>query len=127
VGLLLDTHAFIWWNDAAAALGTKARAAIEDPETPVFVSAVTAWEIAVKRSIRKLRFDRDIASSVAANDFQELSITIDHAVGSAELPPHHGDPFDRLLIAQARLEGLTLVTADAAVRQYDVATLDASA
>lgn len=125
--LLLDTHAYLWWNNEDAALGPAARDAVADPANAVYVSAATALEIAVKRAIGKLEFRRDIAESIAANAFSALPIGIEHAIASGELPLHHRDPFDRLLVAQAREEGMTLVTADAVMRAYDVATLDASA
>ena len=124
--LLLDTHAFLWWLDADRALGPAARAAIEDDDNLVMVSAATGLEIAIKRALGKLDAP-DVELAAAGEGFGELPITIAHAVASAELPAHHRDPFDRLLVAQARLESLTLVTADTAIGRYDVATLDASA
>lgn len=123
--LLLDTRAFLWWNDDDPALGATARAAIAGPGNVVFVSAATAWEIAVKRALGKLDAPGDIAEWLPANGFVELAIDISHAVRSAELPFRHRDPFDRLLIAQALLEDLTLVTGDPDILEYDVATLDA--
>lgn len=122
--LLLDTHAFLWWNSDDPALGPKARKAIAEQGNVVFVSAATAWEIAVKRALGKLDAPGEIATWVPKNGFIELGIDIDHAVRSAELPLHHRDPFDRLLIAQAQLEELTLVTSDPAIVKYDVTILD---
>jgi PIN domain nuclease of toxin-antitoxin system len=127
VQLLLDTHAYLWWNSDDPAIGPVARGAIADPGNTVFVSAATALEIAVKRAIGKLEFERDIAESIVANAFTALPIEVEHAVASGELPLHHRDPFDRLLIAQARVDDLTLVTGDAQIGRYDVATLDALA
>lgn len=123
--LLLDTHTFLWWNADDPALGAVARAAIVEPANVVFVSAATAWEIAVKRALGKLDAPGDIADWVPANGFVELAIDIGHAVRSAELPFRRRDPFDRLLIAQAQLEELTLVTGDPDMLEYGVATLDA--
>jgi len=123
--LLLDTHAFLWWNNDDAALGPIARAAIADGENIVFVSAATAWEIATKRAAGKLDAPGDIAEWVRQDGFAEIAVEIDHAVLSAELPDHHRDPFDRLLVAQASIEELTLVTMDPEIMKYDVETLDA--
>lgn len=123
--LLIDTHAFLWWNSDDRALGRHARVAITEPDNVVFVSAATTWEIATKRALGKLDMPGDIAGWVPANGFVELAIDIGHTVRSAELPFHHRDPFDRLLIAQAQLEELTLVTNDPEVMKYDVHTLDA--
>ena len=123
--LLLDTHAFLWWLGNDARLGPRARAAIADPEHLVFVSAASAWEIAVKRVNGKLEAPGDITSWIAGNDFVELRIDVQHAVAAAELPPHHSDPFDRLLIAQARQEQMTLVADDAEMKKYDADLLPA--
>ena len=90
------------------------------------MSAAATLEVAIKRSLGKLEAPADVDRWAADEGFEELPIAVAHAVASAELPPHHRDPFDRLLIAQAREENLTLVTADAQIRRYDVATLDAS-
>jgi PIN domain nuclease of toxin-antitoxin system len=126
VQLLLDTHAFLWWSAADPALGPLAEAAVADGDNIVFVSAATAWEIATKRASGKLDAPAGVADWVTQEGFAEIAIEIEHAVLSAELPDHHRDPFDRLLIAQANIEELILVTADAEIMKYDVETLDAS-
>jgi PIN domain nuclease of toxin-antitoxin system len=123
--LLLDTHAFLWWLDPQNPLSNAARRAIGDPQNEVFVSAVIALEIAVKRAMGKLTFPGDFSSLMAANGFQPLPITIDHALGVESLPPHHRDPFDRLLVAQAQAEGMHLVTRDAHVLKYAVPSIPA--
>lgn len=125
--LLLDTHVFLWWNADDPSLGPTARAAIADGDNIVFVSAATAWEIATKRASGKLAASGEVAHWIRENGFVELAIEVEHAVMSTELPRHHRDPFDRLLVAQARLEELTLVTSDPEIRRYEVATLDAAA
>ncbi len=125
--LLLDTQAFLWWLNDDRRLGARARAAIAKPENLVLVSAASAWEIAVKRASGRLTAPGDIADWIVRSGFSDLPIEVGHAVASAELPRHHGDPFDRLLVAQAQLERMTLVTADRAVGAYDVRTLDAEA
>ena len=125
--LLLDTSALLWWLDDSARLGPKARAAIADPGSEVFVSPASAWEISVKRALGKLAGSFDIAKEIELNAFVELPIRIAHAVAAGELVRHHADPFDRILIAQSQLEGLRLVTSDGAIAKYDVQLLDATA
>jgi PIN domain nuclease of toxin-antitoxin system len=124
--LLLDTHALLWWMADDPALGPNARTAIADSGKVVFVSAATAWEIATKRESGKLDAPGDIVDWIRRGGFTELAIELEHAVLSAELPKHHRDPFDRLLVAQAAIDELTLVTADAEIVKYDVETLDAA-
>ena len=125
--LLLDTHALLWWLADDARLGRCARQAITTPTNLVFVSAATAWEIALKRARGKLVAPGDVEEWLAASNFQPLPIQIAEAVASAELPPHHRDPFDRLLVAQAQLGRMTIVTGDADVASYDVSVLSTAA
>jgi len=129
VNLLLDTQALLWWRDGSRRLGRRARQAIEREAATVAVSAASVWEIVIKSSIGRLRLkdslDVWMQSALESHGFATLSVTVAHAAAVAALPPHHGDPFDRLLIAQAHLERLTLVTADAAFDDYDVPVLDA--
>ena len=124
--LLLDTHALLWWLNDSAELGAKTRQTIASGDNLVFVSAATAWEVAVKRASGKLDAPGDIASWIADNHFTPLSIAVEHAVEAAELPPYHRDPFDRILIAQARRIGLTLVTSDERISEYEVSVLEAT-
>jgi PIN domain nuclease of toxin-antitoxin system len=124
--LLLDTHAFLWWLADDRGLGAQARNEIADGGNLVFVSAASAWEIAVKRAAGKLLAPGDIAGWIEQSNFAPLPIEVEHAVASAELPRHHTDPFDRLLVAQARLEELTLVARDDQIDKYDVNVIDAS-
>ena len=123
--LLLDTHALLWWLSDDARLGPEARVRIGAADTAVFVSAATAWEIAIKRAAGKIEAAWDIRAEVEEEGFLELSIDLQHAVAAAELPKHHGDPFDRMLVAQARSEGMWIVTCDAAIQRYDVPWIDA--
>lgn len=125
--LLLDTSAFIWWVTEDARLGPKARAAVADSDRRVHVSAVSAWEIAIKRSLGKLTFDGDVGALVDREDFDELPIRIAHALEAEALPLHHRDPFDRMLIAQSRHENLVILTADRVFTRYDVRLLPAHA
>ena len=95
-----------------------------DPSSIVHVGAATVWELAIKASLGKLDLDgADLLEEIAENDFVELPLTAAHSLAAAALPRHHEDPFDRMLIAQGRIEGLTIVTRDSAFRAYGVALL----
>ena len=124
--LLLDTHVLLWWLFELPQLGKRASHAIQDPESEVFVSAISAGEIEIKRAIGKLDGPEDLPVQVGRDGFTELPFTLRHGSALRALPLHHKDPFDRMLIAQARLEGLTLVTADRAMSDYDVPILPAA-
>lgn len=124
--LLLDTNAVIWFVAGSDRLATKARVAIEDASNEKHVSVASLWEIAIKRAARKLELGPDARLRIAGAGFQELDITGDHADHAGGLPRLHGDPFDRMLIAQAQIEGLTLVTSDAQLARYGVAVLPAT-
>ena len=121
--LLLDTHVLLWWDEGKA-LDIKAQAAIREADL-VYVSAVAAWEVAIKRSTGKLKSRRSVADAVIESGFEELPVRFHHADALAELPWHHRDPFDRMLVAQAITEGLTLVTRDPVFREYKVRLLRA--
>jgi len=122
VRLLLDTHALLWWL-ADEGLTDQARNAVADPANLVMVSAVSAWEISIKKALGKLAAPDDLDRQVDEGGFTPLSISIVHGITADELPRHHDDPFDRMLIAQAVAEGLTIVTHDKRFADYDVATL----
>lgn len=121
--LLLDTHVVLWWLEADPRIEDEVLGAISSTENEVFVSAVSATEIAIKSVLGKLRTPDDLELQVTQNWFTPLPLTIRHGQAVGELPLHHRDPFDRMLIAQARCEGLTLVTADKAIQKYDVPLL----
>jgi PIN domain nuclease of toxin-antitoxin system len=127
VRLLLDTHTFLWWCAADARLSAAAVQAISDAESEVFVSAVSAWEISIKARLGKLPLPehpkRFMTQMLARHAFGTLVITPLHALAEHDLPVLHHDPFDRLLIAQARLEGLRLVTNDAEIARYGMPML----
>lgn len=123
--LLLDTHVLLWWLDDPASLEARARRLIADPRNRVFVSAAVAWEITIKRQLGKLEAPDDLEAALEQERFQHLPITVGHALAVAELPAIHGDPFDRIQIAQARLDALTIVTRDATIPRYDVPCLRA--
>ena len=123
MNLLLDTHILIWWDEGRR-LAAAARRAIEAADS-VYVSAVSAWEVAIKIGLGRLRPSRTVEQAVEESGFLELPITFRHAERVAGLPAHHRDPFDRLLIAQAEVEGLTLVTSDPVFGQYGVERIGA--
>ena len=129
MNLLLDTNALLWWRQGHRNLGPRARAAIARDAANASVSAATAWEIAVKFQAGRLTLPAPVEHwlpvAVRESGFRILPITVPHAIAAAVLPEHHADPFDRLLIAQAQLENLTIVTSDLAFEAYDVKILDA--
>jgi PIN domain nuclease of toxin-antitoxin system len=131
VNFLLDTHVLIWWLERNAKLGKRARKALLDPNAQVWVSSASIWEISIKAAIGRLDvFDppEDWMPKLTEEfGVRSLPITFQHAAAVRHLPPHHSDPFDRILIAQAQQENLTLLTADPLIRAYDVRTIDASA
>ncbi|HVA22661.1 MAG TPA: type II toxin-antitoxin system VapC family toxin [Candidatus Micrarchaeia archaeon] len=122
--LLLDTHALLWWL-ADEGLTPHAAREIARIENQVLVSAASAWEIAIKRSLGRLQAPDDLVEQISAAGFEDLSIDCRHAIVAGGLPPHHQDPFDRMLIAQAVVEGLTVVTRDPRFAAYQVALLAA--
>ena len=119
--LLIDTHALLWALGAPARLPIRVRDALRTPSNTVYVSAASVWEIAIKAALGKVNADIDEVADAAADvGFEGLSITIAHAQRVRRLPDHHRDPFDRMLIAQAVEEGLTVVTRDRAFAEYPV-------
>ena len=120
--LLLDTRVLLWWL-ADEGLTDQARDAIADPGNMIMVSAASAWEISIKRALGKLRAPDDFARQLDDGGFTPLPISLAHGLASGELPRHHDDPFDRMLIAQAFAEGLTVVTHDKRFSDYAVPIL----
>ena len=131
MNLLLDTQTLLWWKAGSRKLGARARRAIERDAATVRISAASAWEIAIKSRSGRLALRSPLhqwmPGELERNGFVMLAVTVGHAVAVASLPDHHDDPFDRLLIAQAQQEGLTIVTSDAAFDDYDVPLFDARA
>ena len=123
--LLLDTHVLLWWLSDDRRLGKRAREAIADPNNEAFASAVSGWEIAIKRGLGKLDAPDDLEEHVKGQGFKPLPITFGHTERVGKLPRLHDDPFDRMLVAQARTEGLVLITKDARIKRYGTPTLDA--
>jgi len=118
--LLLDTHALLALLSSDYPLSAQAEEVMERADTQLLVSVVSVWEIAIKRAIGKLEAPADLLARIDATETEMLTITARHANATGELPLHHGDPFDRLLIAQAKLEGCAIVTHDRAFAAYGV-------
>jgi PIN domain nuclease of toxin-antitoxin system len=129
VNILVDTHVLIWWLNDTKRLGRHARATLSDPANTLWMSAVSIWEISIKTGLGLLDFrltpERGV-ELLLQQGFRSLPIGFDHALAVRYLPLHHKDPFDRMLVAQAQCERLTLLTADPKIRAYDVPLLDAS-
>jgi PIN domain nuclease of toxin-antitoxin system len=125
VKLLLDTHTLIWWLTNDPSLSQKAKDAITSPDNLVFVSAASAWEITIKKTIGKLKTPDDLLEQIEQKDFQPLPIEIHQALTVEKLPLHHSDPFDRILIAQAVCEDLTIITRDREFSAYSISIIKA--
>jgi PIN domain nuclease of toxin-antitoxin system len=123
VKLLLDTHILLWWLANDPVLPAGAADAIAAADNTVVVSAASAWEIAIKKAAGRLEAPDDLEDALNANEFDTLPITVSHAIAAGMLPPHHSDPFDRMLIAQAQNEQLVLVSVDRRFRAYAVELL----
>ena len=123
MNVLLDTRVLIWWDEGRR-IAAAARQAIEEADS-VYVSAVSAWEVAIKTGLRRLRPTRTVEEAASESGFLELPVTFRHAERVTGLPPHHRDPFDRMLVAQAAVEELTLVTRDPVFARYGVALIEA--
>ena len=121
--LLIDTHILLWADERPRLIVQPLRVAMRDEANEVVVSAASIWEIAIKRAMGKLRFDRPVVAAVLALGFEILPVAGVHAEHAGGLPGHHNDPFDRMLIAQAYLEGMVLGTQDGRMRPYGVVTL----
>lgn len=121
---LLDTHTFLWWIGDDQRLSERAREIIRDPANEIVFSAASAWEIAIKARIGRIAFQQDLTTFIPEqlhiNGFAKLSIEVRHTLRVAMLPALHRDPFDRILVAQAMLEELPLLSRDAAIARYDV-------
>jgi len=124
LSILVDTQVFLWAAGIEGRLSDSTREILEDPEQPIFFSAASAWEIAAKWARGRLDLPASpgevVKNVVAAGGLTQLSVSVRDALELAELPPHHADPFDRLLVAQARNNGLRLMTADPILERYDV-------
>jgi len=125
MNLLLDTHVLLWWLNGHPKLSKKSQAAIAEGKNLVFVSAVVVWEIRIKVALGKLEIPRNFKRVLESQPFQMLDITVDHAHAVGDLPAYHSDPFDRMLVAQAKVEGFTLVTHDVRLKKYKISLMEA--
>jgi len=123
--LLADSHVLVWWLDDPGKLSAGARKAIADPRNDVLVSSASVWELGLKIARGKLQMPDHFLTVLREDGFSDLAVTNNHAETSIHLPPIHGDPFDRMLIAQVLEEGLVLVTRDQLIQQYEVPLLRA--
>jgi len=125
--VLLDTHAFVWWNSDDPRLSRTARAVIQEPENEILLSAASAWEIAIKYARGRLPIPqppaRYVADRMRRHGFGPLAIEIAHGVQVGSLPPIHRDPFDRILVAQSQLENLPILTSDPTIARYGVSVI----
>jgi PIN domain nuclease of toxin-antitoxin system len=122
--LLLDSNTIVWWDDGSAELGAAARKMIQDAEA-VYVSAASEWELSIKAALSKLVLRRSILEATIAAGFEPLPISFPHAQAVRQLKPIHEDPFDRLLVAVAMVEGLALVSSDPVLAEYPIPVVDA--
>ena len=116
--ILIDTHMLLWWLADDSRLSKKARSLMADPANMLTVSAATAWEIAIKQALGKMTMDGDLEKEIRELGFAMLPVTFPHAAETLTLPAIHRDPFDRMLVAQARVESLPLLTMDPHILQY---------
>lgn len=123
ISLLLDSHALLWWLDDNPKLTSDARRALEGSDTALYFSAASMWELAIKRAAGKLDLPDSMLAILAEEEFVELRISALHGLRAGALPPHHKDPFDRMLVAQAQCERLTVVTCDPDIAAYGVPVL----
>jgi PIN domain nuclease of toxin-antitoxin system len=124
-GYLLDTHVVLWWLDDPAKLSEKARQAIRHADNRVYVSAAAVWEMGIKKSLGRLDIPANLPDVLRGDNIEVLDVNIHHALSVADLPILHQDPFDRMQIVQANLEGLTILTRDERIQQYDVSWIGA--
>lgn len=125
MNLLLDTHVLIWALENDSTLSVPARNAIIEGKNLIFISSATVWELSIKQSLGRLEIPDNLLEEIDLHRFTQLGINFQHAQLAGKLPNIHKDPFDRMLIAQAKIEKLTLVTRDKLVAQYDVAIIEA--
>ena len=122
MSLLLDTHVVLWWLSDDPTLADEIKTRL-DHEPDVYISPVTIWEVAIKQSIGRIDKPADLPERIRDSGFRHLDITAQHGINAGRLPVIHRDPFDRMLVAQAQAEHLTLVTRDSEIPKYDVAVL----
>jgi PIN domain nuclease of toxin-antitoxin system len=124
MNLLLDTHVLLWWLDDHPALSGAGRDAISNADNLIVLSSAVIWEIRIKQALGKLEIEPNFYRVIKNQGFVSLSISSDHAYAVGGLPMHHRDPFDRMIIAQAMIEGLRVVTHDSIFEKYDISVLE---
>lgn len=124
--ILLDTHALIWWMDGDHSLGQLAQDYISNSQNEIYVSAANVWEMTIKKQLGKLDCPDDLDAVIESLGFSKLNITPFHAEQAGNLPQHHKDPFDRMLIVQAQAEGLQIMTKDEHFPAYGISLIDAT-
>ena len=122
---LLDTHVLLWWLDDHPSLSERARATISEGSNLIFVSAVVIWEIRIKQALGKLNIPHNFRQVLDRQSFETLSVTAEQAHAVADIPPIHRDPFDRMLLAQASVEGFTIVSRDSVFERYNIPLIKA--
>ncbi|MDM8567813.1 type II toxin-antitoxin system VapC family toxin [Candidatus Halobeggiatoa sp. HSG11] len=122
--ILLDTHILLWWLANDSRLTTKVKKIIASPDNKIYVSSVSIWEASIKRALGRLEFDDDkLLKVIETGGFQEITITMQHGLVAGNLPRHHEDPFDRMLIAQTKVNNLTIITHDKQFQHYDISII----
>jgi len=122
--LLLDTHVLLWWLDDNPTLSKRGKDLISDGKNLAFVSAIVVWEIRIKQALGKLKIPRNFRKVLNEQPFEMFDITMENAHAVGDLPSYHRDPFDRMLIAQAKVEGLTILTRDIRFKKYKIPYID---
>ncbi len=122
---LIDTHVLIWWMEGSNRLSENAYSLINDPTSQIFVSVASVWEIVVKKAKKKLHLSQNIERSIKSRGLSMLSIELAHVLETGRLPLYHNDPFDRILIAQARVENSILITSDPKIWKYNLKLIKA--
>lgn len=122
---LLDTHIFIWWMEKNSRLSKDIFSLLNNSQNQIFLSVASVWELVIKKAKKKLKIPKDVEGGIKASGFTPLNIEMLHILGIDKLPMYHNDPFDRIIISQAKVEHLTLITADEKILKYDLSLLKA--
>ena len=120
---LLDTHRLLWWLSEPKKLTSPVVEAISNPDNDIFVSAVSAWEMTIKKRLKKLKAPNNLIETLSSKDLKQLPVLFEHILTFEKIKPLHNDPFDQLLIAQAKYEQMTIITSDKWIPKYKISTL----